>query len=162
MDAIRREVQIPKHLNKSRPPADIPGLVWSPPDLPEFGIIPVSVQSTFGGLRIFPGGDCNTYMASGLCIATPDLSNLVLEEQNIVVIIDHVTALSMSARDLVEVEYFGGFICWPMRILESDHARYLPRKSDDLRAAILVVLHLRFLSWLDSFYFSNIRPGKNE
>jgi len=142
----------------------IPELVWSPRSRPELGIVPVGrpidfrqsadtsreiVEGVIEGLRYLH--------QQGIVHRDIRPSNLVLDDSNNLVIIDFETALSISEK---EVEFFGGFTCWPKRVLESDVEIYVPCKSDDLRAAILVVLHLLFPSRFDSFYVSNIRPGK--
>jgi predicted Ser/Thr protein kinase len=165
MDAIGKEVQILKVLrNAPGTSTHIPELVWSPRGRPELGIVPVGRPIDFRqcadtSRKIVEGLIAGLQYLHGLEIVHRDIrpSNLVLTERNEVIIIDYETALLIPDK---KVEFFGGFICWPKRVLESDCERYLPCKSDDLHAAILLVLHLLFPSQFDSFYVSNIRPGK--
>jgi serine/threonine protein kinase len=71
-------------------------------------------------------------------------SNLILDQNDNVIIIDCET--SIAFQDAPEVEYLGGFICWPARLLSSDYARYTPQPTDDLFACILVILHMLFIA----------------
>ena len=85
-------------------------------------------------------------------------SNLNLDEQNNVIIIDYETATPITPE---KVPYHGGFICWPRRLLDKNDS-YIPEATDDLYAAILVTLHLLFPLQFDSFRASNIKPGSVE
>jgi serine/threonine protein kinase len=71
-------------------------------------------------------------------------SNLILDYKNNVVIIDYETAGIHGISD--SVEYLGGYICWPKRLLESNTIHYTSEPADDLFASILVILHLIFPS----------------
>ena len=54
------------------------------------------------------------------------------------------------------VDYFGGFISWPVRLLKSNDSNYIPMPEDDLFASILVVLHMLFPQHFSSFSASKI------
>ena len=96
----------------------------------------------------------------GLGIVHRDIrpSNLTLDYSKPTVnavIIDYENALLV--KDVSEeVEYLGGFISWPMRLLKSKTSRYIPTAEDDLMASILLVLHMLFPRNFDSFRASNI------
>jgi serine/threonine protein kinase len=80
-------------------------------------------------------------------------SNLILDQDNNVVIIDCET--SVMHGNTYET-YYGGCICWPKRLLETDRRLYTPEPADDLFACILVVLHLLFPSRFDAFHVNRI------
>jgi len=75
-------------------------------------------------------------------------SNLIMHHMD-VVIVDFETSIQVDER--TEVEYEGGHICWPRRLLETHVIHYVPEAADDLMACILVVLHLLFPSKFDIF-----------
>ena len=86
------------------------------------------------------------------------LSNLILQrignDVN-VTIIDYETAFDRNNPNTVD--YSGGYICWPRRLLEEEATeRYNLECSDDLFASILVVLHLLFPRRFDEFNAPNI------
>ena len=78
----------------------------------------------------------------------------MLDHLHNVVIIDYETAVVCD--DHTHMEYHGGFMCWPMRLLECNVELYIPEPADDLLAGILVILHLLFPSHFDRFHASNI------
>ena len=71
-----------------------------------------------------------------------------------VVVVDF--EISVSADSNKKVNYEGGHICWPKRLLESNTERYIPELADDLFACILVVLHLLFSSRFNMFHVDGI------
>ena len=145
----------------------LPELVWSPSGDQEFGISPVGSPIDFkerqGVSRIIV---CQ--LLDGLeflhreGIVHRDIrpSNLIVEympgKVN-VVIIDFENALFLG-DDPEEVEYFGGFISWPRRLLHSPTKWYIPRVEDDLFASILLVLHMLFPVQFNTFRASKIEP----
>jgi hypothetical protein len=132
----------------------IPELVWIRGS-GELGILPIGepvlpgesaaisrkvVRGMIDGLRYLHG--------QGIVHRDIRLSNLILKrEWNDVnaVIIDYETAFDSERNHLPgnEVDYSGGYICWPRRLLQSREQSYTPEPADDL-ACILVVLHLLF------------------
>jgi hypothetical protein len=157
---------------------NLPQLVWMDPSLHRgFGIVPV-------GRPIGPGelpGTCRNIVTgllnglkyihdAGLVHRDIRLGNLVLIPSSAkpvkkvdegasadvggdqVVIVDFETAVAVGEH----VDYEGGYICWPHRLLENGETRYVPEPSDDLHACILVVLHLLFPSRFGIFRASNI------
>jgi hypothetical protein len=145
----------------------IPELVWTRGS-GELGILPIGepvlpgetaivskkiVQGMINGLR---------YLHSqGIIHRDIRLSNLILTrvKNNVnVVIIDYETAFDSEGNHSTpnEVDYSGGYICWPRRLLQSMEQSYIPEPSDDLFACILVVLHLLFPRRFDEFSASNI------
>jgi serine/threonine protein kinase len=95
------------------------------------------------------------------------LSNLILKrEQNDVnvVIIDYETAFDSEGNHSTgnEVDYLGGYICWPRRLLLSRKQSYIPEPTDDLFACILVVLHLLFPKRFDEINAGNIRADGDQ
>jgi serine/threonine protein kinase len=86
-------------------------------------------------------------------------SNLILRHrQNDInmVIIDYETAYDL---DFEEVQYSGGYICWPHRLLEVKTVLYVPEAMDGLYACILVVLTMLFPQHFDDFPAGKIRPN---
>jgi serine/threonine protein kinase len=96
------------------------------------------------------------------------LSNLILKRERNdvnVVIIDYETAFDSRGRNHSTsngVDYSGGYICWPRRLLQSREQSYMPEPADDLFACILVVLHLLFPCRFDEFNAGNIRADDNQ
>ena len=95
------------------------------------------------------------------------LSNLILQRQQNdvnVVIIDYETAFDSEGNHSTdnEVDYSGGYICWPRRLLQSKKQSYKPEPSDDLFACILVVLHLLFPCRFDEFDMGKIRADGDQ
>ena len=151
----------------------IPELVWIRGS-GELGILPIGepvlpgesatvsrkvVRGMIDGLRYLHG--------QGIIHRDIRLSNLILKRERNdvnVVIIDYETAFD-SGRDHSpgnEVDYSGGYICWPRRLLQSREQAYTPEPADDLFACILVVLHLLFPCRFDVFNAGNIRSDINE
>jgi hypothetical protein len=120
--------------------------VWSPPGGKELGIVPLckplNAEWSFISRKIVAG------LLDGLEYLQPVLDNL-----NNVVIIDYETAIAYGTK---KVEYLGGFICWPKRLLESNTQFYVPEPADDLHATILVVLQLVFPSQFDRMCANHI------
>ena len=77
------------------------------------------------------------------------------------VIIDYETAFDSEATGN-EVDYSGGYICWPRRLLQSGEQLYKPERADDLFACILVVLHLLFPRRFDEIDARNIGADGNQ
>ncbi|TDL17577.1 hypothetical protein BD410DRAFT_901373 [Rickenella mellea] len=164
MSPIMTEVEMLKKLSDGKEiPIHIPELVWSPDSRAELGIVPVGYpinfkQSSITSRNIVVGLIAGLKYIHGKGIVHRDIrpSNLVLDDQGNLIIIDYETATNIPATK--EVPYLGGFVCWPKRLLDTGTMEYLPEASDDLLASILVVLHLVFPSHFDSLCVSNIRP----
>lgn len=151
----------------------IPELVWIR-GFEELGILPIGepvlpgesatvsrkvVCGMIDGLRYLHG--------QGIIHRDVRLSNLILKRgrNNVnVVIIDYETAFDSGGNHSPghEVDYSGGYICWPRRLLQSRQQSYIPEPADDLFACILVVLHLLFPCRFDEFNAGNIRPDDNQ
>jgi tRNA A-37 threonylcarbamoyl transferase component Bud32 len=146
----------------------IPDLVWIRGS-GELGILPIGepvlpgepaavsrkiVRGMIDGLR---------YLHSqGIVHRDIRLSNLILKRERNdinVVIIDYETAFDSRQNHSTgsEVDYSGGYICWPQRLLQSTEQLYMPEPADDLFACILVVLHLLFPRRFDELNVGNIR-----
>ena len=151
----------------------IPELVWIRGS-GELGILPIGepvlpgesaaisrkvVRGMIDGLRYLHG--------QGIIHRDVRLSNLILKRERNdvnVVIIDYETAFDSEGNRSPgnEVDYSGGYICWPRRLLQSREQSYTPEPADDLFACILVVLHLLFPCRFDEFNAGNIRPDGNQ
>ncbi|KAF8232031.1 hypothetical protein L208DRAFT_1466105 [Tricholoma matsutake] len=151
----------------------IPELVWTH-GYGELGILPIGepvllgesaavsrkvVHGMINGLRYLHG--------QGIIHRDVHLSNLILKHERNdvnVVIIDYETAFNSGGNQSTnnEVDYSGGYICWPRRLLQSTEKSYIPRPADDLFACILVVLHLLFPCQFDEFNTGNIRADGNQ
>lgn len=148
----------------------IPELVWTR-GFGELGILPLGepvlpgepaavsrkiVRGMIDGLR---------YLHSrGIIHRDIRLSNLILKRKKNdvnVVIIDYETAFDSEATGN-EVDYSGGYICWPRRLLQSGEQLYKPERADDLFACILVVLHLLFPRRFDEIDARNIGADGNQ
>ena len=134
----------------------LPELVWSPPGDMELGIVPLCKPIVFGksstiSRNIVAGLLDGLKHLHRLDIVHRDIrpSNLVLDKEGNVIIIDYETAIQAGAKN---VEYMGGFVCWPKRLLLSNAEHYNPEPVDDLHATILVVLHMVFPSQFDRTY----------
>jgi hypothetical protein len=139
----------------------MPELVWDPDGRNEFGIVPVGRRIDFRQVSAV-----SKQIVSGLLeglewlhkkgIIHRDIrpSNLVLDDEDNVVIIDYETAVPLQEG---EVEYYGGYMCWPRRLLEVPGKQsYVPQPADDLFASILVVLHMLFHSRFESLEANRI------
>ena len=138
----------------------LPEIVWSPPGGMEFGmefgIVPLCMPIVFGqssaiSRNIVAGLLDGLKHLHRLNIVHRDIwpSNLVLDKKGNVIIIDYETAIQTGAEN---VEYMGGFVCWPKRLLLSNAEHYSPEPVDDLHATILVILHMVFPSQFDRIY----------
>lgn len=151
----------------------IPEIVWTRGS-GELGIVPIGepvlpgepaavsrkiVRGMIDGLR---------YLHSrGIIHRDIRLSNLILKRERNdinVVIIDYETAFDSERNHSTgnEVDYSGGYICWPRRLLQSQEQAYVPEPADDLFACILVVLHLLFPQRFDEFNAGNIRADDDQ
>jgi len=142
----------------------LPELVWAPEGNKQLGLVPVGKPIDFqqtGVLsqNIVRGLVDGLQHLHKLDIVHRDIrpSNLVLQGSN-VIIIDYETSAILNDDD-AEVQYFGGFIAWPKRLLETGIKYYRPEPADDLLACILVVLHLLFPSFFHRFHASSIGVG---
>jgi len=136
----------------------LPELVWAPAGDKELGIVPKGqpldrldgLQTAQMMQRVVVGlVDGLKYLhEQGIVHRDIRPSNLIIHDMD-VVIVDFETAVKFDGGN--EVDYRGGCICWPMRLLEFDIASYTPKPTDDLLACILVVLHLLFPSKFDCF-----------
>jgi predicted Ser/Thr protein kinase len=168
VEAIRLEIKVLLKLRDSKVTSlHVPELVWAPRVEPQYGITPLGRVINFRqsgriSRRIVEGLLDGLEYLHGQGIVHRDIrpSNLVLDKVDNVIIIDYETAETIPSPR--EVEYFGGYICWPPRLLESESPVYRPDASDDLLASILVVLHLLFPSQFDTFRVTNIRPGTEQ
>jgi hypothetical protein len=157
---VSSEVTILKEIKKS-PCLHLPELVWSSRGNKQLGIVPcgkpIQSQRPFTisrGIVIGLMDGLKHLHDLGIVHRDIRLSNLILDTKDNVVIIDYETAIQL--RDHQEVEYDGGYICWPKQLLESNTTLYIPEPADDLLASILVVLHLIFPACFDSFHSSNV------
>jgi hypothetical protein len=139
----------------------LPELVWEPRGDKQLGLAPVGKpidfrQSASTSRKIVNGLIDGLQYLHSLKIIHRDIrpSNLVLDQKNDVVIVDYETSVMLTGD--MDIEYSGGFICWPKRLLEANTTYYAPEPADDLSACILVVLHLLFPSRFDAFRASNI------
>jgi Protein kinase domain len=161
---VANEIKTLQKIREAEYCAHLPELVWSRADK-ELGIMPVSKPVDFQQVasvsrKIVEGLVDGLEHLHGLGIVHRDIrpSNLVLDYMHNVVIIDYET--SVAFNEVSQVEYLGGFICWPERLLKSDIDRYKPQPTDDLLACILVVLHMLFPTRFNAFRASSIRVGQ--
>jgi hypothetical protein len=144
----------------------LPELVWTREEDKQLGIAPIGEPVRPGepaavSRKIVRGMIEGLRYLHTLKIIHRDirLSNLILKrtpnDVN-VVIIDYETAFTLD-QEGHKVEYAGGYICWPRRLLQTGTQRYLPAPADDLFASILVVLHLLFPSRFDEFNAGEIQ-----
>ena len=144
----------------------LPELVWTREGNKELGIAPIGEpvrpgESAAISRKIVRGMIEGLRYLHNLHIIHRDirLSNLILKrtanDVN-VVIIDYETAFAFDQGPR-EVEYAGGYICWPTRLLQTGTKLYVPSPADDLFASVLVVLHLLFPSRFDEFNAGEIQ-----
>jgi hypothetical protein len=152
-----------KRATKNQACDNLPDLVWVGKSRNELGIVPVGVpidliRSPPVSRKIVEGLLTGLKFLHDRGIIHRDIrpSNLVLANEK-VIIIDYETSVMGVAK---EVEYLGGFICWPKRLLQGNIEKYMPRPQDDLFASILVVLHLLFPSEFDAFRAHNVDSGQ--
>ena len=170
--SLENEIQILEKLRRAESP-HIPELVWTH-GFSELGIVPIGepilpgepaavsrkiVQGMIDGLRYLH--------RQGIIHRDIRLSNLILKREKNdvkVLIIDYETAFDPKQNHSTDnkVEYSGGYICWPRRLLLSSEGLYMPEPADDLFACILVVLHLLFPLRFDEFNAWNIRASDNQ
>lgn len=170
--SLANEIATLKKLRDAKSP-HIPELVWTRGS-EELGIVPLGDPIVPGDLatilrKVVRGMiDGLRYLHNrGIIHRDIRLSNLILKRErknsNIevnVVIIDYETAFDSGGDHFTgKVDYSGGYICWPRRLLQSAEQTYIPKPADDLFACILVVLHLLFPRRFDEFNASNIRPN---
>ena len=170
--SLDNEIATLEKLRDAKSP-HIPELVWTRGS-GELGILPIGepvlpgesaavsrkvVRGMIDGLRYLHG--------QGIIHRDVRLSNLILKRERNdvnVVIIDYETAFDSGGNHSTgnEVDYSGGYICWPRRLLQSREQSYMPEPADDLFACILVVLHLLFPCRFDEFNAGNIRADGNQ
>jgi len=147
----------------------LPELVWAPKGNKELGIMPLGVpirppESPIISRKIIQGMIEGLRYLHGQHIIHRDirLSNLILQRSGNdinVVIIDYETAYDL---EFDAVEYSGGYLCWPRRLLETGTELYTPEAADDLYASILVVLHMLFPRRFDDFNAGEIRSSADQ
>ena len=128
-------------------------IVWSPSGGQQLGIVPCGKPIEF---REVQSVSCKivTQLMDGLeflhnlGIVHRDIhpSNLILHSSksgDSLVIIDYENAVLVEEVSN-RVDYFGGYISWPIKLLKSNDSIYIPRAEDDLFASILVVLHMLY------------------
>jgi hypothetical protein len=159
---IKKEIEILRMIRDAEC-INVPELVWDP-DGDEFGIAPVGrvinfEQVSWVSEKIVGGlvDGLEWLHKKGLIHRDIRPSNLVLDDNNNVVIIDYETAITLEGKP---VDYLGGFVCWPKRLLEARQEFYVPEPADDLFASILVVLHMLFHSQFESVASDRIGPGE--
>ena len=169
--SLDNEITTLEKLRDAKSP-HIPELVWTCGS-GELGILPIGepvlpgesavisrkvVRGMIDGLRYLHG--------QGIIHRDVRLSNLILKRERNdvnVVIIDYETAFDSGDHSTDNgVNYSGGYICWPRRLLQSREQSYIPEPADDLFACILVVLHLLFPSRFDDFKAGNIQADDNQ
>ena len=171
--SLDNEITTLQKLRDAKSP-HIPELVWTRGS-GELGILPIGepvlpgesaavsrkvVRGMIDGLRYLHG--------QGIIHRDVRLSNLILKRERNdvnVVIIDYETAFDSGGRNHSTsngVDYSGGYICWPRRLLQSREQSYIPEPADDLFACILVVLHLLFPCRFDEFNAGNIRADDHQ
>jgi hypothetical protein len=165
--SVADEVAILQRLRDAHCP-HLPEIVWTPSGDRELGIVPVGVPIDFRepqttSRKIVQCLIDGLKFLHELGIVHRDIrpSNLILDYTKTtvnVVIIDYETAV--VADDVSQgVEYHGGFISWPKRLIENNTLRYIPKPEDDLFASILLVLHMLFPLHFDAFRASCIGVG---
>ena len=139
----------------------LPELVWEPGGDGEFGILPVCEPITFREEASFWPKIVEGLMKGLKWLHTEGIihrdirpSNLVIKGSHTLVIIDYETAVMPVEGQ--EVEYAGGFICWPKRLITSNRTHYVPEAVDDLLASILAVLHMVYPSQYEGLRVSSI------
>jgi serine/threonine protein kinase len=139
----------------------LPELVWEPGGEREFGILPVGEPINFKEPRkvsrkIVEGLMNGLRWLHSHNIIHRDIrpSNLVIDGLDNLVIIDYETAVVRVEGE--EVEYMGGFLCWPKRLIESNRTWYVPEPEDDLFASILAVSQMVFPTKFEGFRVSSI------
>jgi hypothetical protein len=169
---LDNEITILEMLREAKCP-HIPELVWTCGS-GELGILPIGEpvlpgESAAVSRKIVRGMiDGLRYLHSrGIVHRDIRLSNLILKRERNdvnVVIIDYETAFDSERNRSTsnEVDYSGGYICWPRRLLQSPEQLYMPEPADDLFACILVVLQLLFPRRFDEFNAGNIRADGNQ
>jgi len=169
--SLENEIMTLQKLREAKSP-HIPELVWIRGS-GEVGILPIGEpvlpgESAAISRKVVRGMiDGLSYLhGQGIIHRDVRLSNLILKRaQNDVnvVIIDYETAYHSKGKysPSNEVEYSGGYICWPRRLLQSREQLYMPEPADDLFACILVVLHLLFPCRFDEFNAGNVLPNGN-
>jgi hypothetical protein len=165
--SVANEIAVLKRLRDADCP-HLPEIVWTPSGDRELGIVPVGkpikfregqttsriiVHCLIDGLKFL----------HELGIVHRDIrpSNLILDHTKPtvnVVIIDYETAVVVDEVSQ-GVEYHGGFISWPKRLIENNTVQYVPKPEDDLFASILLVLHMLFPLHFDAFRASRIGVG---
>lgn len=141
---------------------NLPELVWAPEGGKQLGIVPVGQPIDFRQVasvsrKIVEGviDGLEFLHLQGIIHRDIRPSNLVLDHKNNVIIIDYETSVVIPTAGTT-VQYYGGFICWPKRLLVSKTTKYVPAPADDLHACILVILHLLFPSRFEAFHASSI------
>ena len=148
--SLKHEIQILTQIRDAEC-LHLPELVWASNDYKELGIMPLGVpirppESPIISRKIIQGMIEGLRYLHSQRIVHRDIrvSNLILQHSRNdinVVIIDYETAHELQ---LEKVEYSGGYLCWPHRLLEAKTVLYVPEVADDLYASILVVLNMLF------------------
>ena len=157
LDSVRKEFSILKEFQSSNC-SHLPEIVWSPSGGQQLGIVPSGKPIEFREaqsvsrkivIQLMDGLEFLHNLGSVHQDICP--SNLILHssESGInLVIIDYENAVLVKEVSN-GVDYFGGFISWPIRLLKSNDSNYIPTPEDDL-------LHMLFPQHFGSFSASKI------
>jgi Protein kinase domain len=157
-NSVGNEIAILKKIQSTDCP-HLPEIVWSPSGGQQLGIVPVGLPIDFKESQPI-SRKIVSHLMDGLeflhrlGIVHRDIrpSNLILDHtknNGNLVIIDYENAVLVNPE--VSVDYYGGYISWPIRLLKGNESKYIPTAEDDLMSSILVVLHMLFPLHFGSF-----------
>jgi hypothetical protein len=145
---------------------NLPELVWEAGEGKEFGIAPAGRNINFREPRkvsrkLVWGLLDGLQWLHSQSIIHRDIrpSNFVVDGLDNLVIVDYETAVVRVEGQAVE--YKGGFICWPKRLIMANQEKYVPEPEDDLYASILAVSQIVFPERYEGFRVSSIRLQGN-
>ena len=168
-NSVGKEIAILEKFRSSNCP-HLPEIVWSPSGGQQLGIVPLGAAIDFRESQpisrqiVFHLMDGLEFLHR-LGIVHRDIrpSNLILDysKKNVnLVIIDYENAVLVKQD--VRVDYYGGYISWPVRLFRDKESKYIPAYEDDLFASILVVLHMLFPLHFSSFDATKIGTDNSE
>jgi hypothetical protein len=171
LSTIAKEIELLRQLNETGGHQNIAKIVYFHPKKQEFGMEPVgepAIPALFNSNQYLARAVFQEIFSAIIWLHERNIvhrdirwDNIVLHEDS-AVLIDFGTAIDIG-KTTWDVQYEGGYICCPPRLLRNLNALYRPRKSDDYHAYILLLNSVLFPKSMDGFHSARIQePASKE
>ncbi len=171
LSTIAEEIELLRQLNETGGHQNVAKIVYFHPMKQEFGMEPVgepALPSVFNSNQSLARDVCREILSAIIWLHERNIvhrdirwDNIVLHEDS-AVLIDFGTAIDIG-KITCDVQYEGGYICCPPRLLCNLNALYRPQKSDDYHAYLLLLNSVLFPKSMVGFHSARIQvPTSNE